>query len=109
MGKDRNKETYKSGPLCNYCKTKGQLSNGNRPSPNAPTAVLGKFTYSQFENTNVKPETDVLREEFRPFVFNGLVSVDNEVHPIRILRDTGASQSLLLEGLLPLSEKTYWF
>ena len=35
------------------------------------------------------------------------MSVDNEVHPIRILRDTGASRSLLLEGLLPLSEKTH--
>ena len=35
------------------------------------------------------------------------MSVDNEVHPIRILRDTGASQSLLLEGLLPLYEKTH--
>ena len=119
-GKDRNKETSKSGPICNYCKKKGhvksecwalqrknQQSNDDRPSPNALTAVQGKFTYSQFEDTNVKPESDVLREEFRPFVFNGLVSVDNEVHPIRILRDTGASQSLLLEGLLPLSEKTH--
>ena len=93
MGKDRNKDTSKSGPLCNYCKTKGQLSNDNRPSPNAPTAVLGKFTYSPFEYTNVKPETDVLREELRSFVFYVLVSVDN---PIRILRNTGASQSLFL-------------
>ena len=104
----------------NFCKKKGhvkyecwalqrknQRSNDDRPSPNALTAVQGKFTYSQFENTNVKPESDVLREEFRPFVFNGLVSVDNEVHPIRILRDTGASQSLLLEDLLSLSEKTH--
>ena len=67
-------------------KEKNQLSNDNRPSPNALTAVQGKFTYSPFENTNVKPESDVLREEFRPFVFNGLVSVDNEVHPIRNLK-----------------------
>ena len=43
----------------------------------------------------------------RNFVFNGLVSVDNEMHPIRILRDAGASQSLLLEGLSLLSEKIH--
>ncbi|XP_062586991.1 uncharacterized protein LOC134248592 [Saccostrea cucullata] len=67
-------------------------------------------TLKQFENTAVKsvePESDVLREEFKPFVFNGLVSVGTDSHPIRILRDTGASQSLLLEGVLPLSEKTH--
>ena len=85
-GKDRNKETSKSGPICNNCKKKGhvksecwalqkknQQSNDGRPSPNALTAVQGKFTYSQFEDTNVKPVSDVLREKFRPFVFNGLV------------------------------------
>ena len=27
-------------------------------------------------------------------------------HPVRILRDTGASQSMMLEGILPLSDKT---
>ena len=38
----------------------------------------------------------------------GFVSIDDNTapKPIRILRDTGASQSLLLEGVLPLSENT---
>ncbi|VDI68993.1 Hypothetical predicted protein [Mytilus galloprovincialis] len=47
-------------------------------------------------------------EEYKPFIPDGLVSIvdDTTLQPIKILRDTGASQSLLLEGVLPLSEKT---
>ena len=50
-------------------------------TPNAFRAVQGKFSCSQF----VKPESDVLGKAFRRFVINDFVSVDNEVHPIRIL------------------------
>ncbi|VDI00377.1 Hypothetical predicted protein [Mytilus galloprovincialis] len=44
----------------------------------------------------------------KPFMSDGFVSIvdDTTLQPIKILRDTGASQSLLLEGVLPLSEKT---
>ncbi|VDI28681.1 Hypothetical predicted protein [Mytilus galloprovincialis] len=47
-------------------------------------------------------------EEYKPFMSDGFVSIvdDTTLQPIKILRDTGASQSLLLEGVLPLSEKT---
>ncbi|XP_062610561.1 uncharacterized protein LOC134272333, partial [Saccostrea cucullata] len=122
-GRDKNNETLKQVHICNYCKKKGHIksecwalqrkkpvSNDSKPSPTALTSVQGKVSCSQFENTavkSVKPESDVLREEFKPFVFHGLVSVGTDSHPIRILRDTGASQSLLLEGVLPLSEKTH--
>ncbi|XP_061190377.1 uncharacterized protein LOC133198276 [Saccostrea echinata] len=120
-GKDKKNESLQQIPTCNYCKKKGHIKSecwalqkkklvstaDVQPSPSALTSVQGKVTCSQFENTEVKPESDVLREEFKPFVFNGLVSVDTDSHPIRILRDTGASQSLLLEGVLPLSEKTH--
>ena len=49
-------------------------------------------------------------EEYRPFIYDGLVSLvgeESNAKPIRVLRDTGASQSILLEGVLPLSESTY--
>ena len=36
-----------------------------------------------------------------------LVGEETQAQSIRILRDTGASQSLLLEGDLPLSESSY--
>jgi len=48
-------------------------------------------------------------DEYKPFVSDGLVSLvgkESEAKPVHVLRDTGASQSLLLEGLLPLSEST---
>ena len=116
----KKNDTVKQIPTCHFCKKKGHIKSecwtwqkkkltgkDDQPSPSALTFVQGKVACSQFENPTVKPETDVLREEFRPFVFDGSVSIDNDLHPIRILRDTGASQSLLLEGVLPLSEKTH--
>jgi len=47
-------------------------------------------------------------EDFKPFISEGFVSLSGDsanLRPIRILRDTGASQTLLLDGVLPLSEK----
>ena len=49
-----------------------------------------------------------INEKYRPFVSEGLVSlcsgaISNSI-PVKILRDTRATQSLLLEGILPLSE-----
>ena len=55
-------------------------------------------------------DTDVLLEDFKPFISEGSISLPGDqssLRPIKILRDTGASQSLLLEGILPLSESTY--
>ena len=44
---------------------------------------------------------------YGPFLTKGTVSVPGEeAVAVRILRDTGAAQSFLLRGLLPLSEKT---
>ena len=48
-------------------------------------------------------------EEFGPFISQGFVSLPGEsttLRPIRILRDTGAVQSLILDGVLPLSGST---
>ena len=65
------------------------------------------------DNVVLKPETDKelnmnINEKYRPFMSEGFVSlcsgdISNSI-PIKILRDTGATQSLLLEGILPLSE-----
>lgn len=116
---DKNDMTSNSGPICNYCKRKGHIKsecwalqrknlNSDSPSPSALTSVQGKFVCSKFENPQVESESDILREEFIPFVIDGFVSLDGtDLHPIKILRDTGASQSLFLEGVLPLSEKSY--
>ncbi|KAK4326389.1 hypothetical protein Pmani_003105 [Petrolisthes manimaculis] len=46
--------------------------------------------------------------EFAPFISEGFVTVDDirPPVPVQILRDTGAAQTLLLEGVLPLSSHT---
>ena len=47
-------------------------------------------------------------EDYKPFLSQGFVFIDgsSEVKPVQILRDTGAAQSLLLESVLSLSERT---
>ena len=47
-------------------------------------------------------------EDYKPFLSQGFISLDenSDPKPIRIFRDTGASQTLSLEGILPLSGNT---
>ena len=53
-------------------------------------------------------KSEIIREEFKPFVSEGFVSLEgcSSQVPIKILRDTGATQSLLLKGVLSLSVST---
>ena len=56
-----------------------------------------------------KPKCDSTMEVFEPFMLNGFVSLSGDncpPTPIKILRDTEASQSLILADILPFSEKT---
>lgn len=45
----------------------------------------------------------------KPFLFKGFVSLNDssKTHSVKILRDNRAAQTLLLEGVLPLSEQTF--
>ena len=55
------------------------------------------------------PETDFVMEIYEPFLSDGFVLLNSDFAqsaPITILRDTGASQSLILADTLPFSEKT---
>ena len=54
-------------------------------------------------------ETDSVMEIYEPFLLDGFVSLNSDSvqsTPIKILRDTGASQSLILADTLSFSEKT---
>ena len=60
-------------------------------------------------DTVTKPKSDSTMEIFEPFMLNGFVSLSGDNCPptaIKILRVTGASQSLILADILPFSEKT---
>ena len=56
------------------------------------------------------PETDTVTEIYEPFLSDGSVSLNSDFAqstPIKILRDTGASQSLILTVTMSFSEKTF--
>ena len=62
------------------------------------------LTTTDHPSSTVVPKTPDI---FKPFISQGYISIDEnstERVPITILRDTGASQSLLAEGVLLLSE-----
>lgn len=48
-------------------------------------------------------------KDYQPFLSLRFFSLDDssKTHPVKILRDTGAAQTLLLNGVLPLSEQTF--
>ena len=53
-----------------------------------------------------KSSSDSVMQSFEPFIHNGFVSLSSDLtnsNLVKILRDTGASQSLLLANTLPFS------
>ena len=54
-------------------------------------------------------ESDYM-ENYKPFISEGVVSLvgdENSSQKVKILRDTGATQSLMLDSLLPLTENSF--
>ncbi|KAJ8041519.1 hypothetical protein HOLleu_12356 [Holothuria leucospilota] len=109
-----NKAAFKD-ITCGFCHKKGHTmancftlaklketetaSNALANAENSPEVVV-----------TLRPNSkDQIKEEYLPFVSEGFISLDgNSAHPpvkIKILRDTGATQSLLLDGVLPLSDR----
>jgi len=95
-----------------------RLKEIETPATSPPSTNPSKFDISKrirfVPPFQVKPTSDsrlvplAVREQFNPFVSKGSVSLSDEGEqvPITILRDTGATQSLIVEGTLPLSEET---
>ena len=123
-----NSET--SAPFCNYCKRRGHLRSecfyliGTQPSthniqqPSPSGHIVPMQLVSDPHSAAIIPcetglatsNSDRIMEMFEPFIQNGFVSLSDdfsEAKPIRILRDTGSAQSILLESTLPLSDSTY--
>ena len=123
-----NSET--SAPFCNYCKRRGHLRSecfyliGNQPSthdvqqPSPSGHIVPMQLVPDPHSAAIIPcetglatlNSDRIMEMFEPFIQNGFVSLsDNfsDAKPIRILRDTGSAQSILLQNTLPLSDSTY--
>ena len=111
-----------SRPTCNYCKKSGHLVSEclklkrklerDEAKPTGLTTLRPRPQSSIKTNTIdivTKPKSDSTIEIFEPFMLNGFVSLSRDncpPTPIKILRDTGASQSLILADILLFSEKT---
>ena len=112
-----------SQPFCNYCKRSGHIiseclslkrkkENQEGPKPTGLTSLRLKPQSSIQDENPISAkisETDSVMEIYEPFLSDGFVSLNSDSAqstPIKILRDTGASQSLILADTLPFSEKT---
>ena len=107
---------------CGYCIKKGHIISGcfrlqrrNGREPKPLTSGSCGFTAPLYASKGKSPDVQTsmssfcdYMEDYKPFMSEGFVSIDDNTasKPIRIIRDTGASRSLLLEGVLPLSENT---
>ena len=119
-----------SQPICNYCKKTGHIiseclalkrkkerENLDSAKPTGLTSLKAKpQSYIQDENPILTKtskesvsESNSIMEIYEPFLSDGFVSLNSDSAqstPIKILRDTGASQSLILADTLPFSEKS---
>ena len=107
---DRDRKT-EQGLFCNYCKKEGHVIS-NCPNP---ACKRGKVTESKFPARDVskfKPsagkETTLHcvtrdRDLFEKYICDGKISLLNSDTPVkvRILRDTGSNQSMMLRSSVP--------
>ena len=107
------------GPTCRYCKKSGHVLSDcwtlkrkkerENSSPNLLVSSLKMSGDSAISYNNVGDQRTLVRKNYLPFVSEGSVSLhesgENPV-PIQILRDTGASQSLLVQNTLPFSDES---
>ena len=99
-----------SGPTCYYCKKKEHvmaecqaLEKKNQRSPK-PNLLIGPKNSSSGSKPLGQKVEDVSKS-FAPFISQGFGHPAET--PIKILRDAGATQTLILEGVLPFSNESF--
>ena len=106
----------KDRPVCFYCKKHGHIINQcfalnkRNTSPKAvnlmKTETLPEQQPLSKQSTSAIPDLDV----YAPFIMKGFVSLSEDPKiPDTMLRDSAATQSVILEGVLPFSDKTCLF
>lgn len=100
---------------CYYCKKPGHIMNEcfalkrrqeGKTTVQKPKGVglIGTVAFHAKSNSLKEPDNS-----FKPFIFDGFVSLSGKAsdqRPVRILRDTGGSQSFILSSILPLSDES---
>ncbi|XP_042211010.1 uncharacterized protein LOC121858586 [Homarus americanus] len=94
--------------VCFYCKKPGHvIANYPKLEAKKEEPVLSFEPLEKFDKTLVRnrPKED----SFEPFMFEGSVAVEesDDQYPAKILRNTGASHSILLKGSVPCVEDSY--
>ena len=119
------KRVVQSKLECTYCKRKGHLTSDcwflqtkqNKQGtsfPSACTAFTGlakshvKQTRKFRGKRSLSESPRKFMDDYKPFLSKGFVKLfgDGNPQPIQILRDTGASQSLILQSVLPFSDSS---
>ena len=100
--------------VCYKCKKPGHirpkcplLQHKKTDSDAHPNALIKNVTDSHSER--IQPvDMDKVQKQYEPFVSVGYVSLpdSDEARKVKVLRDTGASQSLILESALSFCEKS---
>ncbi|KAJ8050209.1 hypothetical protein HOLleu_03318 [Holothuria leucospilota] len=113
---DSSRQKNDQDITCGFCHKKGHtMANcftlAKLKETETASSALAIVENSSEVVVTLRPNSnDKIKEEYLPFVSEGFISLDgNSAHPpvkIKILRDTGATQSLLLDGVLPLSDST---
>ena len=100
-----NSSRLSAGPTCFYCKKRGHIMSECRALEKKNKMALVVSSPPQPFNSKSEFEAEDFPKEYLPFLSQGFVSFVASSHkvPIVILRDTGASQSLILESFLPFS------
>lgn len=82
--------------------------NEQKVSDVSKAAVLVKeYVCVVSQNLRLRVRKSIDPADFAPFVMDGCVSMPgcSDKVPVKMLRDTAASQSFTLEGVLPFSKK----
>ncbi len=100
---------------CFYCHEVGHLMANcptlkrkvsRKANPSKSVALIERQVLSHEKNVSLN---SVVEFTFEPFICDGVVALSEaefEMKHIRILRDTGAAQSFILQSVLPFSEQS---
>ncbi|KAK0144157.1 hypothetical protein N1851_017473 [Merluccius polli] len=98
---------HKTGHVIANCLTRKHKENV-RDKQVAPPKGIGIIKAEQ-NSPQMFSHSDTIDECFKPFTFDGLVSLacdPADQRPVRILRDTACSQSVILSSVLPFSDQS---
>ena len=108
----------KERPVCFYCKKVGHVmsecfalrkknARGAKPVGLINTSV-SPLSLPLSRSRVAHPCVEDVLEDYKPFIIDGWVSLsaDCDSRPVKMLRDTGAAQSFVVDSVLPFSGKS---